>query len=250
VARLTLNRPKALNALDETMAREFAEAIADFDADAGVRVVVVTGAGRAFFAGGDVAAFKDNLDSAAPFLKKLTATYHSALARMTRMKKPVLAAINGVTAGAGIGLALAADLAVAARSAVFNVAYTAIAASPDGSTSFFLPRLIGLRRAMELTLLNRALTADEAVEWGLINRAVDDDKLPAEIDALAAKLAAGPTAAYGACKRLLYASFANSLETQMENEAQSIAALAAETRDFREGIAAFVEKRKPAFKGD
>lgn len=249
VARLTLNRPDAMNALNEAMADDFFEAISECDEDGKVRVVVITGSGRAFFAGGDLAKFSEDFDRTSAVLKRMTSRYHAAIARMSRMRKPVLAAINGVTAGAGVGLALATDLAIAAESVTFNLAYTAIGATPDGSTSFFLPRLIGLRRAMELTLLNRTLTAKEAVEWGLINKAVPDEQFANEVDKLAAKLARGPTAAYGAAKRLLYQSFSNSLETQMENESQSIAAMAATTADFREGITAFLEKRRPGFMG-
>lgn len=248
VARLTLNRPKAMNAMNDQLAEDLYEAVMACDGDPSVRALIVTGEGRAFCAGGDVASFHENIDRAPSLLKNLTTPLHAAISRMARMEKPVIASINGVVAGAGMGLAAATDLAIAAESAVFTMAYTGIGATPDGSSTFFLPRLIGVRRAMELTLLNRVLTAEEALEWGLINQIAPDDKLVEETDKLAARLAKGPTRAFAGAKRLLYQSFYNSPETQMEDESQSISAMGA-TDDFREGVAAFVQKRKPEFKG-
>ncbi|MCP5118451.1 MAG: enoyl-CoA hydratase, partial [bacterium] len=153
----------------------------------------------------------------------MTARAHLAISRMARMRKPVVAAINGVVAGGGMGLAAACDLAVAAESAQFNMAYTALGVSPDLSTSFFLPRMVGVRRAMELALLNRVLSAAEALEWGLVNRVAPDDALADEAHKLAVKLARMPTLALAAAKRLLYQSFENPLEAQMEAESEAIA---------------------------
>ena len=157
-------------------------------------------------------------------------------------------AINGIAAGGGFSFALSGDLVVAAESAKFTMAYSKIAATPDGSSSYFLPRLIGLRRAMELYFTNRVLTAREALEWGLVTRVVPDAELRPAVAALAAELAQGPTKAYGAAKRLLHQSTWESLETQMELEAQAIAA-SGHTEDFRAGVTAFAQKATPTFRG-
>lgn len=248
IARLTLNRPKAMNALNSQMAHDLIDAFSACESDPEVRVVILTGAGRAFCAGGDVAAFHENIEGASGFLRRLTVPFHAAVSRMARMDKIVIGAINGVAAGGGMGLAMAPDLAIATESAVFNMAYTGIGASPDGSSTYFLPRLIGIRRAMELALLNRVLTAAEALDWGLVNKVVPDADFAREVDRMAERFARGPLIANGATKRLLRQSLHNSLETHLETEAASISAMGA-TADFREGVAAFVEKRKPEFQG-
>jgi 2-(1,2-epoxy-1,2-dihydrophenyl)acetyl-CoA isomerase len=164
------------------------------------------------------------------------------------MNAPVVAAVNGVAAGAGMSLVCAADLAIAAESAKFTMAYTRAGLAPDGSSTFFLPRLVGVRRAVELMLTSRMLSAQEALEWGIVSRVVPDAQLPAEAAALASELAAGPTGAFGTVKKLVLASAAASLETQMELEARGIAD-AGRSADGREGIAAFLEKRAPKFRG-
>ena len=165
------------------------------------------------------------------------------------MDAPVIAAVNGMAAGAGFSLAAACDISLAAASARFASQYTAAALSPDGSSTFFVPRLVGMRRAAELMLTNRMLSAEEAVEWGLITRVVEDERLLDEARDLAEGLAAGPTLAYGAVKRLLAESSSATLETQMEMEARSIGALSA-SADGREGVRAFLEKRPPRFTGE
>jgi 2-(1,2-epoxy-1,2-dihydrophenyl)acetyl-CoA isomerase len=170
------------------------------------------------------------------------------MATMARMDAPVVCAVNGMAAGAGFSLAVGCDLVIAAQSARFTLAYTAAGLSPDGSSTWFLPRLIGLRRARELMLTNRLLSADEAQAMGIVDRVVPDDALAAEADAQAAAFAAGPTKAFGATKRLLQESWANGLETQMHRESRSIAELT-RTADAAEGIDAFVNKRKPDFGG-
>lgn len=249
VAVLTLNRPDAFNAIDVQLAKDLHAAIAAVDADRDVRAVVLTGAGRAFCGGGDVLGFAERVETdIAAHIKEITAYLHSAISRMTRLRAPVIGALNGVAAGGGLGLALAPDLALAAESAKFKMAYTGIGASPDASSSFFLPRLVGLRRAFDLTLTNRTLTAAEAESWGLVNRVVPDAALLDEAMKLARELADGPTLAHGRVKRLFYATFDTGLETQMEDEAQEIAA-SSETADFAEGVTAFKEKRKPRFTG-
>lgn len=247
VARITLNRPKAYNALNAQMFDELLDAVSHCDASPDVRAVVLTGAGKAFCSGGDLAAFRSAGDGASLSSKRGISLAHVTISRIARMSKPVIARINGAVAGGGMGLAVAADLAVAAESAKFNLAYTSIGVSPDLGTSFFLPRLIGLRRAMELVLLNRVLSAAEALEWGLVSRVVPDDALDAEVDKLAGKLVHGPTQAFAAAKCLFYESFDNSLETQMEHEAASFIEMT-QTPNFREGLDAFFEKRRPNFK--
>jgi 2-(1,2-epoxy-1,2-dihydrophenyl)acetyl-CoA isomerase len=248
VATLTLNRPDAFNALNLGLGRELFHAALDVDEDPAVRCVVITGAGRAFCAGGDVKDFVDHLPRVGVLLKELTTYLHGAVSRLARSAKPVITAVNGVAAGGGFSLALAGDVVVAAESARFTMAYSKIAATPDGSSSYYLPRLIGLRRAMELYLTNRVLSAREAVEWGLITRAVPDAEFRSAVQALARELAQGPTRAFGGAKRLLHQSTWESLETQMELEAQSIAAMG-HTADFAAGVTAFAQKRTPTFEG-
>ena len=248
VATITLNRPEALNALDLDLGRDLFRAALEVDEDPGVRCVVVTGAGKAFCAGGDVKGFADNLPRIGVHIKELTTYLHGAVSRLCRSDKPVIMAVNGVAAGGGFSLALSGDLVVATESARFTMAYSRIAATPDGSSSYFLPRLIGLRRALDLYFGNRVLSAREALEWGLVTRVVPDAEFTAAVAALARELAQGPTRAFGAAKRLLHQSTWESLETQMELEAQAIAA-SGHTRDFATGVTAFANKQAPTFEG-
>jgi len=247
IARITLDRPPA-NALDLTMARELAEVALVCDEDPEVRVVVLTGRGKAFCAGGDLASFGAAGERVPTLLKELTASLHVAIARFARMRAPVIAAVNGVAAGAGFSLVTACDLAVAAASARFTMAYTRAGLVPDGSSTFFLPRLIGLRRTQELMITNRMLSSAEALEWGVLTRVVPDAELETTVDALAREVAAGPTGALASVKRLLLLSGGDRLEAQMEAETREIAD-AARRPDGREGIAAFLEKRPPRFVG-
>jgi 2-(1,2-epoxy-1,2-dihydrophenyl)acetyl-CoA isomerase len=248
VATITLNRPDAYNALDLELGRELFHASLEVDEDPDVRCVVITGAGKAFCAGGDVKGFVDNLPRIGILVKELTTYLHGAVSRLTRSPKPVIMAVNGVAAGGGLSFALSGDLVVAAESARFTMAYSKIAATPDGSSSYFLPRLVGLRRALELYLTNRVLSAREALDWGLITRVVPDAELRTAVETLAHELAAGPTLAIGGAKRLFHQSTWESLETQMELEAQAIAA-SGHTADFREGVTAFANKKSPTFHG-
>lgn len=248
VATLTLNRPHAFNALTLDLGRELFHAVLDVDEDPETRCVVLTGAGKAFCGGGDVKDFAEHIGRIGVLVKELTTYIHGIVSRLARSPKPVITAVNGVAAGGGLSLALCGDLVVAAESARFTMAYSRIAATPDGSSTYFLPRLVGLRRAMELYLTNRVLTAHEALEWGLVTRVVGDAELPGAVRALAAELAAGPTRAFGRAKTLFHQSTTESLETQMELEAQAIAACG-HTDDFREGVTAFAAKRAPVFNG-
>lgn len=246
VATITLNRPDAANAMDRELMQELMHLAIRCDEDRSVRAVVITGTGRFFSAGGDLAGFADAGDEMGALLKEMTTYFHAAVSRLSRMDAPVIAAVNGLAAGAGFSLVGACDLAVAAESAAFTSAYTAASLSPDGSSTYFIPRLVGMRRAAELMLTNRRLSAAEAREWGLINEVVSDDELAGRVGELAAGFATGATLAYGAVKNLLHSSLDESLETQMELEARTISRLSA-THDGREGISAFLEKRAPAF---
>src|SRR2546430_632633 len=206
VATITLNRPDALNALNLALGRELFHAALDVDDDPSVRCVVITGAGKAFCAGGDVKDFADNLPRVGVLVKELTTYLHGAVSRLCRSDKPVIMAVNGVAAGGGFSFALSGDLVVAVESARFTMAYSKIAATPDGSSSYFLPRLIGLRRTLELYLTNRVLSAREALEWGLVTRVVPDAELRASVTGLAGELGQGPTLAIAAAKRLFHQS--------------------------------------------
>ncbi|MCP4328018.1 MAG: enoyl-CoA hydratase [Alphaproteobacteria bacterium] len=248
IATITMSRPASLNALDVKLAAELREVLEDLREDSDVRVLIITGSGRGFCAGGDVAAFHANLDHEPRYLRDLLLHFHTAMACLVALPFPVIASINGVAAGAGMGFCLAPDLAIAAESAVFTMAYTRIGATPDGSTTYFLPRVVGTRRAMEMILLNRSLTAAEALDWGIVNMVVADGALEDEVKKLAIKLRDGPTVAYSAARRLVGGSFDASLAAQLEREGASIAAMGA-TADFREGVTAFVEKRPAQFKG-
>src|SRR5882724_8293029 len=248
VATLTLSRPDAYNALNLPLGRELFEASLELDEDPDVRCVVVTGSGRAFCAGGDVKDFVDNLGRIGVHIKELTTYLLGAISHFARTDKQVIMAVNGIAAGGGFSLALSGDLVLAAESAKFTMAYSKIAASPDGSSSYFLPRLIGLRRAMELHYTNRVLSARDAVEWGLVNRVHPDAEFPGAVAALARELAHGPTQAFGRAKLLFHQSTQESLETQMELEAQAIAA-SGHTEDFRNGVVAFARKQPVTFTG-
>lgn len=249
IARITINRPDHLNAIDVTTAKELFLVANECSSDPTVRAVVLTGAGdRAFSAGGDVPAFAAAGDQVDVLLKEMTGYLHMALSRLARLHAPVIAAINGTAAGAGLGLMASADLAIAVDTAVFTSAYTKIGLTPDSSSTYFLSRIIGRRRTTELFLSNRVLSAKEALEWGLINQIASAADLKSEVDKLAAHFASGPTLAYAGTKRLIQSAFDESLETQMEFEAQSIAAMS-RTKDGSGGIKAFAAKGKPHFTG-
>lgn len=246
VAKITLNRPKAANAVNLALAKDLAYAAMECDENPAVRSIVITAGGRFFCAGGDLAAFGEAGDQAPHLLKEITTYLHSAISRLARTDAPVITSINGAAAGAGFSLACAGDLAIAAESARFTMAYTGVGLTPDGSSTYFLPKLIGERRCLELMLTNRTLTAQEALDWGLVNRVVPDAELEAETLALATRLAAGPTLAFGRTKMLVRAE--HDLEAQMELETRAIAD-SARTTDGAGGIKAFLAKEKPTFSG-
>nr|MCU0870424.1 enoyl-CoA hydratase-related protein [Burkholderiales bacterium] len=245
---ITLNRPEVFNAMDSALMSELRDACERAAADASVRAIALRGAGRGFCAGGDVPSFHREIDTMADTVHRFGRDMHFAMWALRRAAKPVVAVVHGAAAGAGFALMCATDLVIAADDTRFTLAYTAIGASPDGGSSYFLPRLVGYRRAMELVLLPDAFDAATALSLGLINRVVPAADLDAEAAAWLARLASGPTAAYGECKRLMNASFDTTMETQMERELDAFARCAAGP-DFREGVAAFTQKRKPVFVG-
>ncbi|MCB9617772.1 MAG: enoyl-CoA hydratase/isomerase family protein [Sandaracinus sp.] len=248
IAKLTLARPEHANALDMTMGRELMQAAIALDEDESVRAVILTGEGKMFCAGGDLAAMKAAGEGASAYLKELAGNLHLAISRFARMRAPVIAAVNGTAAGAGFSMICATDFAIAAEGAKFTMAYTGAGLSPDGSSSYFLPRIVGQRRTIELMMTNRVLNSELALEWGLVNQVVPADELESASEKLARQLATGPTESFGVVKRLLINSAYDSLESQMEHETRGIAA-SSRTTDGQEGIAAFLEKRKPSFTG-
>jgi 2-(1,2-epoxy-1,2-dihydrophenyl)acetyl-CoA isomerase len=249
IVRITINRPAQLNAINVLTAKELAIAAKRCGADSAVRCVVLTGAGdRAFCSGGDVAGFSSDPARVDILIQEMTEHLEEAISVFARMRAPVIAEVNGMVAGAGLGLMAAADFAIASEKAKFTSAYTKIGLTPDGSTTWFLPRLIGLRRAKELFLLNRLLSADEAMAWGLVNRVVAPEDLSATVDQAAERLASGPTHAFASVKRLLLLSDSEGLEQQMKPESVSIVQMS-RSRDGLAGVKAFKDKVEPSFVG-
>lgn len=250
VATVTMDRPDALNALSQQLTDDlevaFTQAVAD-----GARAVVFTGAGRAFCAGGDLREMQSMWEREGrieAFLEGPLGKLHSIIKLMRETPIPFIAAVNGVCAGAGVNFALACDIVLAAEDASFREAFVRIGLVPDCGGTFFLPRAVGEKLAAELFMTGDSITAERAAQIGMINRVVPASSLLAEAKQLAGKLAAGPTASIGRIKRMLNATFSNSLDAQLalEHECQIEAGKA---DDFREGIAAFFEKRPPAFSG-
>jgi 2-(1,2-epoxy-1,2-dihydrophenyl)acetyl-CoA isomerase len=246
IAYLTLNRPEAGNALDPLVIHEFRDAAESLDERDDVGAVILTGAGKNFSVGGDLQFMHDAGDDVADAVYGLASTMHAGIEALATLDAPVISVVRGAAAGGGMSIAIAADLVLAAESASFTVAYTAIGFSPDGGASWTLPRIVGMRRAIELILLNEPLTAARAHALGLVTRVVPDDVLATEADALARRLARGPVGAHGALKRLLRETYKTTYVKQLEDEAHTIAGLAA-APDGREGVLAFLDKRAPHF---
>ena len=247
VAVITLNRPEEGNPVVHGMVQELLENAIICDEDPAIKAVILTGTGRMFCVGGGLKDFHRQGDNIAAHLKLVTQLFHGAISKFNRMAPPVIAAVNGTAAGGGLSLALCTDLAVSAKSAKFTMAYTNAGLAPDGSSSFYLARAVGMRRAKEMSLLNTVLSAEQALDWGLVNQVVPDEELMDAAMAMAGKLARGSTKAYGATKRLILAGATEGLETAMELEGRSISELAG-GEDGREGVAAFLAKRPPRFK--
>ena len=250
VTTLTLDRPKALNALDRGLAEALRDAVYAAERSSEVRCLVIRG-GEHFMAGGDLRWFHQQIEGKSAAEKRamfegFIGEVHGIIISLRRMPKPVLASVRGAAAGFGLSLVLACDMALAADSAYFTLAYSLIGASPDGGSTFALPRVVGAKRAMEIALLGERFDAAAAERLGLVNRVVPAAELEAQTAKLAQRLAAGPAAVYARTKALLNGSLGASLETQLQREAESFAQCAAEP-NFAEGLAAFLEKRRPRF---
>ena len=248
VATIALNRPHVMNAMDGEMMQQLRPVAEAVEKDPTVRVVVLRGEGAAFMAGGDVAVFHQHLAELPELIVTWGREMHAAFLALRRMGKPVLASVHGAVAGAGFSLMCAADLAIAASDTRFTLAYANIGASPDGGSTYFLPRLVGYKKTMELIMLPDRFDAETARQHGLVNWVVPGDKLAEETARIAQRLAAGPTHAYAEAKRLVNQSL-DPMAAQMEQELQAFSRCA-RGADLTEGVTAFVEKRNPVFKGD
>jgi len=246
VARLTLDRPDARNAISLEVARDLHHATEELAGDESVRAVLLSGRGDTFCAGGDLKSFHEAKDMAS-HIHEVTSYLHPAIENLDHLHAPIVAAVRGAAAGAGLGLACLGDIVLASTTARFVSAYTKIGLTPDGSTSWWLPRLVGLRRALELTLTNRILNAEEACEWGIVTRVVDDEQLDKEAETIVAGLASGPTGAYVGARRLIRDSLQRENIAEHMSAEQDVLVEAAESDDAREGISAFLEKRAPRF---
>ena len=250
VGHIAFNRPQAANGIDLDLARDFSDAIRRCEGNPSVRALLLSGNGKLFCAGGDLKAFAAQPAADLPsYLREVTHFLHSAISTFAHMSSPVIAAVHGSAAGAGFSLACACDFVFAAESAKFTLAYSRAGLTPDGSATYFLPRIVGFRRALELAIINPVLTAEEAHSLSIVTRVVPDSQLLDQARVFAEQLAAGPTLAFGGVKRLLLDGVANKLETQMALETDWISQMA-RTRDGREGINAFVGKRAPQFTGE
>ena len=254
VATLELNRPDALNAWDLQLGMDLREALERVTTDDAVRAVLLTGSGRAFSSGADLAETRDGVsdsvddDGNFDLSKRLRERYHPIIHAVREMPKPVVSAVNGPAAGIGCSLALAADLIIAARSSYFLLAFVNIGLVPDGGSSAFVPARVGLARAAEMMMLGERIGAERALEWGLVNKVVEDDSLKDESRALAERLARGPTRSYAGSKALLNRRMYADLDGQLEAEADQQREMG-RSQDFVEGVTAFAQKREPEFKG-
>jgi len=249
VATLALNRPERLNSFNEQMHQEVREALSVVEQDQAVRALLITGNGRGFCAGQDLSDRSVAPGAEVPDLGSSIETWYNPLIRaLQRLPMPVIAAVNGVAAGAGANIALACDLVIAARSASFTQAFCKIGLVPDSGGTWQLPRLVGMARAKGLSMLGDKLSAEQAAAWGLIWQCVDDDALRSTATDLARHLATQPTRGLALIKQALNQSFDNDLETQLDVE-RDLQREAGRTEDYREGVAAFMEKRAPQFKG-
>ena len=250
VAHITFNRPEAANGINLELARDFSDAIRRSEEDPAVRAVLLSGNGKIFCAGGDLKAFAAQPPNDLPaYLREVTRFLHGAIATFAHMSSPVIAAVHGSAAGAGFSLACASDFVFAAESAKLTMAYSRAGLTPDGSSTYFLPRIVGYRRALEMAISNPILSAAQARYLAIVTQVVPDAELLEKARAFAEQLAAGPTLAFGGIKRLLLEAANNQLEIQMARETDWISQMA-RTRDGREGIAAFVAKRAPKFVGE
>jgi 2-(1,2-epoxy-1,2-dihydrophenyl)acetyl-CoA isomerase len=246
VCELRLNRPNVFNSFNKAMALQLQEALDACELDDAVRAIVITGEGKAFCAGQDLA---EAMDPDGPELQSIVRDhYNPIIERIRAIEKPIVAAVNGVAAGAGANIALACDIAIAKKSASFIQAFSKIGLIPDSGGTFFLPRIIGMQKAMALMMTGDKVSADQAVELNMIYKSVDDDDFETEVKQFAETLAKMPTRGLGLTKKAINASYTNTLTEQLALE-ETLQTEAGETYDFREGVNAFLEKRKPEFKG-
>ena len=248
VAIITLNRPAAGNTVNLPLTRALEAIVDEVAADAAVRCVVLTGAGKLFCGGGDIGAFADAGAHASDFLRELATALHRSVRKLAEMAKPLVTLVNGPAAGAGLSLAIGGDVVLAAAQAHFTAAYGSVGLTPDGGMSWLLPRLVGLRAAQDIILTNRRIGAEEAARIGLVTRVLAGEALMAEGLALAHRLAAGPTAAIGGARALLARSFQRGFAEHLDAEAARIAEAGAGV-ELREGVAAFLARRPPDFAG-
>jgi len=248
IATITLNRPDAANAFNLTLATELNHAANRCQQESDVRAVILCANGKLFSAGGDLGVMSEAGNQVDAVLKQLTDQLHSAISIFMRMRAPLIVAVNGAAAGIGLSLALIGDITIASEKASFMLAYTAAGLSPDGAATYLLPKIVGIKRAREMMITNRRLTATEALEWGMVNQVVGADALLDETLVLAKSIAQGPTNAFGSVKSLVLSGFGESLESQMRLEVEEIIRNAI-GKDGREGIDAFLNKRQPRFNG-
>jgi 2-(1,2-epoxy-1,2-dihydrophenyl)acetyl-CoA isomerase len=246
VALITLNRPDAANGINFLMSEELVKAAEYCRDEATIRAVLLSASGKFFCAGGDLREMAAYGEDGAIRVKELANNLHRSISVFCRMDAPLIVAVNGIAAGGGFSLSITGDLVMAAESASFTMAYTRAGLSPDGSSSYFLPRLIGLRRAQQMAFTNNVLSAHEACDWGLINRVVADDELTAQAMQLATELASGSLGSHATVKKLFLSTWNNDLELQMDEEASGISQCLG-SADGQEGIQAFLQKRKPEF---
>lgn len=249
IGTLTFNRPEVYNAMNAELITAMRDVTADILGSTTLRALVLKGAGKAFLAGGDVGLFHKQRETLVETVKPLGDALHAGIKNIRNMPFPVIAQIHGACAGAGLSVAMAADFAIAAEGAQFNTAYTKIGLSPDGGSTFFLPRYVGMKRAIELIMLADMFDAKAAAEMGIINRAVPADQLEKEVATLAERLSNGATQAFARAKKLINQSFITPIDKQLDDEIAYFAECA-KTNDFKEGVTAFVEKRKPKFGGN
>lgn len=248
VAHVRFARPEGANAVNPAFSRDLRAVMLEIEWDDAVRAVSVTGEGKVFCGGGDLKEFHAAGDTLPRLASDMLTDFHGAIYKMNRMPKPVVAGVNGAAGGAGLSIVSSFDLVICGESAKFTMSYTRVGVTPDGTSTYFLARHIGVRRMLDLTLTNRVLSAAEAESWGLVNRVVPDDQVDTACAELAQQLASGASWAMGHAKNIVYAGFDSPLEQAGELEGVTIAE-AMSREDGREGIAAFVEKRKPKFSG-
>lgn len=252
IATLTMNRPKVRNALSLEMRFAMYDAFEEIEHDPDIRCVLLRGAEGHFMSGGDIKGFEEYTkmtpEKRNSYFERRIHDFHPMIMKMQNLRQPIVAVIEGAAAGAGMSFMMACDLAIASTNSFYKFSYVAIGASPDGSGSYYMPRIIGVRKALELAMLGDTFDAQKAYDLGLVNFLIEEENFEEETAKLARRLADGATTSMGSIKKLMYASHANSVETQLAMEAKGFGNCAA-TDDWLEGVSAFLEKRKPVFKG-